>query len=191
MEQWYADWWTRTLPPSGASAVPSSECPNVTLPQAEIITAWRRGSDSVTAVTNEAVAEGRSHFAPFVVPLSARERYEVEITHRLVRQIQALVSSNRAIFRIFHAANSDVDQALKNVHCVSEESTGRYFKLDFSSLTRHIENSTLAPLLMSVDIRSSGSTILSDTDWHLNRHGNELLMRGLARFLNDQKLLPH
>ena len=179
LENIYMHAWNDTLPQSNLVPAARSDCPNLEVLQADLVTAFRSGEGKITVVTSEDVPAGRTHYSPFMIPRSDREAYQIALTHRLLAEMQRTVASRGADFRVFYP-RSDIDLALQNIACVKDEAYGRLYRVDMRDLFELVSTSELAELAISVDVASSTPTIRSDQDWHLNRAGNEKAMGELA-----------
>jgi hypothetical protein len=188
-EQLYTDQWLQKLPPSNITPVSRLLCPSTEVEQAEVVASFRNGAPQITAVTTEDVADGRSHFSHFLVPTSMRERYQIEITHRLIEATARLSQERGAAFRAFFPQGSDIDKALAAVKCVKDGAAGNYYATDFSDAISDLRSSPLQKLLLTVDISSRTPNVISNTDWHLNRDGNFWAMDAVAQQLLAGNLL--
>lgn len=190
LAQLYTEGWLKTLPEPKLEPTSKTSCPPTEVEQLEIVSAYQKGERNITAITNEDLTQARSHFSHFLVPASARENYQLSLTHMLMKEARKLAESHGASFRAFYPKGSDIDVALSAVKCVKDESTGKYFSSDFSNLVADIEKSDLGGVLLTPDVRSKNPTVISSRDWHLNHDGNLLAMDGLIQKLRDQNLLP-
>jgi hypothetical protein len=188
IEQFYTNRWLESLPASNLSPVSSSTCPETEVDQYQLVSALQKGQ-TLTAVTDENLSEGRSHFSHFLYPHSLREAYQIEITHRLIERAKSFSEARGASFRAFYPKASDIDKALGLVKCVREKATGNYYASDFSDVTADLSSGALRESLLPIDIGSDEPTVISARDWHLNRAGNLLAMDGVARQLIHKNLL--
>lgn len=188
LEQLYTSRWLRSLPESKLSPVSPATCPQTEVDQFDFVSAYEKGAP-LTVITDEDLAEGRSHFSHFLSPRSPRETYQINLTHRLINETKSFAETHGASFRAFYPKASDLDKALALVKCVKEKASGNYYKSDFSDLTSDISNSDLRDALLPVTLHSARPTLISSRDWHLNREGNLLAMDALAQQLIDHNLL--
>jgi hypothetical protein len=191
LEQFYVNAWLEKLPPSDLTPISPLFCPPTEIEQLDLVRSFQRGETRITLVTTEDLANARSHFSHFLVPSSRRERYQIQITHRLIEQAAQLSLEHGAQFRVFYPKGSDIDKALGSVKCVKDKIIGNYFLTDFSDLTFDMKGSPLQNILLTLDITSRTPNGISSTDWHLNRDGNLLAMDALAQQLLAHSLLPH
>jgi hypothetical protein len=147
----YASSWDRSLPPSTLLPVAETECPNTLVAEDQIVPAFRRGVNEMTAVTTERVAEARTHFAPFLIPTSPRELYQIDITRRLLAKMGATAEMHGAQFLIFYPEGTDIDNAIRSVRCV--KSNDAFIRVDESDPLGPLRNSTVSSYLVPVRIR--------------------------------------
>jgi hypothetical protein len=189
LEKYYTDRWLATLP-SPANAVASNvRCPALEVLEKDVIESFIAGNRTYTVVTDEDVANGRSHFSPFLKNLSARDLYSVAITHKLLQEIADLSKAKGAQFRIFHPYRSDLDAAFKEIKCVKTQSNGQYFEFDGSDWLRYLKQSSLKSQLISLNISASSPMNAGRNDWHLSYEGNRQVMNVLASTLIKMGLI--
>ncbi|MFZ3181681.1 MAG: hypothetical protein WA156_16070 [Methylocystis silviterrae] len=188
LEQFYVQQWLDKLPPSNITPAPPAFCPSTDVDQLDVVASFQRGGGRVTAVTTEDLDHARSHFSHFLVPISMRERYQINITHRLIEETTKLAVAHGATFRAFYPRGSDIDRALSLVKCVKDQ-TGNYYLTDFSDLVFDLRESNLKEMLLDIDITSRTPNCISSRDWHLNRDGNVMAMDALAQQLLANGLL--
>lgn len=172
--------WNARLPSAQRPPADPADCPAREVPQEDMIAAVRAGEPELTVLSPEDVSEARTHFAPWGVPRSPRESYQVALTRALLQRMAALSREHGARFAAFYPRGSDIDRALGHVRCVREQASGRLYRVDLRDpLAPLAEPDPGFPILAPV-LASGEPTTLSSGDWHLNRHGNLLALQGLA-----------
>ena len=189
LEQFYVQQWLDQLPPSNITPAPPGFCPPTEVDQLDVVASFQRGGGRVTAVTTEDLDHARSHFSHFLVPRSMRERYQINLTHRLIEETTKLALAHGAKFRAFYPKGSDIERSLSLVKCVKDQMTGNYYLTDFSDLVFDLRESNLKETLLHIDITSKTPNGISSRDWHLNRDGNLMAMDALAQQLLANGLL--
>ncbi|MGH8809852.1 MAG: hypothetical protein ACREX0_18415, partial [Noviherbaspirillum sp.] len=66
LEQYYADQWQSRLPGPQRARSSKANCPTPEIDQKTLIGSYMQGSRAYTLITDEDVANGRSHFSPFL-----------------------------------------------------------------------------------------------------------------------------
>jgi hypothetical protein len=95
--------WLAMIPSTdGHETVPAAQCPTEIVPQSKFIPYYDeyRGRP-LTIATGEEIEESRSHFTPFLEPLSLRDQYTEQITRVLLEHIKTLSERNGAEFKVF------------------------------------------------------------------------------------------
>ncbi len=182
--------WMRGMPKSELAPAEPASCPAREVAQNDLIKVRREGRGEVTVVTNEAVGEARTHYAPFLVPMTPRQDYQIAVTHRLLTEIGNLAAGKGAGFRIFYPGGSDLDHALRLVRCVRATAENRLYAYRGDDLLRFLKASPLRERLFAADISAVSPSTLQDYDWHLNRAANEAALRQLAEHLAAAGLVP-
>lgn len=183
VEQVYLNRWLRGLPSKQRVATDAASCPTSEVKESELIESYRKGQRAYTLLVEEDVDNGRSHFTPFLVHLSPREEYFVQITHRLLEELRNVSQSQKASFHIYHAYRNDLDAAFREIKCVKNTKYNSYFAYDGSDWLRFLKNSSLAPQLITAQIESEHALNVSPGDWHFGDEGNTLAMQALAKVL--------
>lgn len=178
--------WNTRLPDARRPVAAPGVCPAHEVAEGEMIAAVRSGVTALTVVSPEDVSAARTHFAPFSVPRSAREDYQIRLTRRLLQQMADLSRRHGAVFVAFYPRGSDIDRALARVQCVREQATGQLYTVDIADPLRPLTEPAPDFAVLAPTMVSSGPTTLSSHDWHLNRDGNILALRELARSLRER-----
>jgi hypothetical protein len=189
LEQYYTDQWQGILPSPLSATTDPAQCPKQEVLEKELIESFIAGNHDYTLVTDEDVANGRSHFAPFLKNLSERDHYAIAITHRLFQEIADLSKSKGASFWVFHPYRSDLDAAFREIKCVKTPSNGQYFEYDGNDWLRYLKQSSVKEFLLTVDIVHPHPMNVAHGDWHLSYEGNKQVMGTLADVLFQRGLV--
>ena len=190
LEQRYLDGWQAGLPSPDRPLATPGECPAQEIDQKVLIGAFMKGSRAYTLETDEDLPHGRSHFAVFTRNLSARDRYAIDITHRLLEETSRLATAHGARHLLYHAYRHDLDGAFSEIRCV-KTLDGRLYAFDGSDWLRYLEASSLAPQLVTTRITADHALASGPNDWHLNEEGNRKAMNGLAEAIVAKGGLVH
>jgi hypothetical protein len=190
LEQHYANKWQARLPSPQSPEAAASACPANEVPQGSLLASYFEGARAYTLTTDEDVEHGRSHFSPFLRHASPRDRYSVEITHRLMQEMANVSERHHAKFFMFHVYRSDLDAAFREIRCVKILPAGRYFEFDASDWLRHIKNSPVSKYLIAFSVSADHPINAAPGDWHFGEEGNRLSMDALAEALSDINLVP-
>lgn len=181
--------WNAGLPSPQRTPADPAACPAREVAQDDLVAAVREGARALTVLSPEDLAGARSHFAPYGVPRSPREDYQIALTRSLLDRMAALSRAHGSRFAAFYPRGSDIDRALAAVRCVREQASGRLYAVDLSDpLAPLTEPPPGFPVIAPI-IASAEATTLSSRDWHLNRRGNEIALAGLAAELQRRGLL--
>ena len=193
----HADWrvrrWQRGLPAaSAAQAQTPPECPTRTVEHAKM---WDYADvANATVETHEAIAINRSHFSPFGKNPSPRERYQIRLTQALLGAVAAEAAANRAQFRFFYPYRHDLDGVLARVSCArtsaAADSPQFVMGIDGNKLIRALDTPALSPHRISYWLPNTPEISIGKGDIHHNLLGNQLVVKGLADQLAQQRLLP-
>lgn len=191
IEQVYLNQWLAKLPSTQRAATAPTSCPKNEVKEEELIEAYRKGARAYTLLTEEDVEDGRSHFSPFLKHISAREKYSIAITHRLLQELESVSSAYGASFNIVHTYRNDLDAAFREIQCVKNLKTDAYFAYDGSDWMRYLKNTVLAEKIIGINIESEQALNVHAGDWHFSKEGNILAMQELAKnILQKQMLKP-
>jgi hypothetical protein len=182
LEQHRLDGWLATLPSPQSTPRVESACPAEQVDQKVLISSYMQGRRAYTLVTDEDLGHGRSHFAVFLKPESARDRYAIEITHRLLGEVSRSAKAHGARFLIYHAYRHDLDAAFAEIRCV-QTADGQRFGFDGSDWLRHLKLPPLAGQLVTARISADHALNAGPNDWHFNEEGNRKAMAALADLL--------
>lgn len=172
--------WNARLPSARRPPAGPGECPAREVPQEDMIAAVRAGAQALTILSPEDVSGARTHFAPWGVPPSPRESYQVALTRALLERMATLSREHGARFAAFYPRGSDIDRALGHVRCVREQASGHLYRVDLRDPLAPLNDPDPGFPVLAPALASGEATTLSSGDWHLNRHGNLLALRGLA-----------
>jgi hypothetical protein len=186
IEQLYLDDWLNHTPRSSLAPTSASSCPATEVGQLDVVGS---SQPEITALTAEDVANGRSHFSHFIRPLGARELYQIDITHRLIRKARDVAKRSGAQFKVLNTFDGELDKALKRVSCVRDATSGDLYKTDFSDMAFDFKDDAFRDVLLRVNISTDKPTLVSSRDWHLNHEGNLVAMNALADRLMSDGLL--
>jgi hypothetical protein len=175
--------WMQQLPPADLKAAEENYCPATEVTQADLVTAQQTGHKQVTVRSSEAVALARSHFAPFSVPPSARETYQVQLTRKLMQAMAEATRAHGGGFLAFYPYGTDMDKAIGIAACVKDLGSGHSYALATQDLLAPLKKSDPGFEFLTPHIESVEATSVSSTDWHLTKHGNELALTSLAKLL--------
>src|SRR5262249_743189 len=182
--------WLSVIPPAqGHETVTQSQCP------AEIVSQWNFFSHydeytgrALTIEAGEVIEESRSHFTPFLEPLSLRDQYTIRITRALVERIKALAELNGAEFLMFAP-----EFALNGVKFFSEvrcaKKDDKFYRVN-SDLLAPMEAWTTTVNFQKVIIEIGhygleAITVNHLDPVHLNLLGNKLVMEALAKRIHS------
>ena len=179
LEQRYLDAWQASLPSPDLAPAAAGACPAEEIDQSVLIGSYMGGIRAYTLVTEEDLPHGRSHFSVFTTEPSARDRYAIDITHRLLAATTQSAKAHGAQHLLFHAYRHDLDGAFREIRCVKTPD-GRRFAFDGSDWMRHLKASPLAPQLVTAQIAAAHALSSGPNDWHLNEEGNRKAMEALA-----------
>ena len=180
LEQHRLDAWLASLPAPHSAQPAKGACPADQVDQKNLISSYMQGSRAFTLVTDEDLEHGRSHFAVFLKPESARDRYAIEITHRLLGEASRSAKAHDARFLIFHAYRHDLDAAFAEIRCV-QTAGGQRFGFDGSDWLRYLAGQIVTARVSADHALNSGPN-----DWHFNEEGNRKAMAALAGVLAAQ-----
>ncbi len=182
LEQHSSDGWMAALPAAQAPRPVPPVCPALEIDQKTLIGSYRQGARAYTVVTDEDLARGRSHFAVFLKEESPRDRYAIDVTHRLLQEVARTAQSHGARFFLYHAYRNDLDAAFREIRCL-KTGDGATFAFDGSDWLRYLKASPLAAHVVSAHIASDHALNAGPNDWHLNEEGNRRAMDALANAL--------
>lgn len=182
LEQNYLDAWLATLPSPHGAAPADKACPADLVDQKSLIASYLQGSRGYTLATDEDLAHGRSHFSVFLQPESARDRYAIDLTHRLLGEVSRSAKAHGARFVIYHAYRHDLDAAVAEIRCV-ETAGGQRFGFDGADWLRHLKASPLAGQIVTARVTADHALSSGPNDWHFNEEGNRKAMLALADVL--------
>lgn len=129
--------------------------------------------------TPQDAASSRSHYAPYTIPASARDRYEKQVTRALFQKMSQVAKENAAIFRVFYPVREDWDKNWRAIACVRTADHRLYaYSPDFLKL---LQETTPADEFIFFDIEGKNENVVSKNDRHLNSTGNRKVMENLAR----------
>ncbi|KRB85127.1 hypothetical protein ASE07_21425 [Noviherbaspirillum sp. Root189] len=189
IEQYRLDRWTARLPSSQSPQAASGVCPGNEIDQKILIGAYMSGNRNYTLVTDEDLPDGRSHFSPFLKNQSARDRYAVDVTHRLLEELGNVSKAHNARYLMFHPYRHDLDAAFREIRCV-RTADGRLFEYDGSDWMRHLKATSLKDQLITFNVSADEALSSGPNDWHFNEEGNRRAMHALAEILKQKKLVP-
>ncbi len=178
LEQRYLDEWQSALPSPHVAPQPG-DCPSVEIHQDGLIGSYMAGSRAYTMKTDEALQLGRSHFSVFLLTSSARDRYSIDVTHRLLAKASRTSGEHGANFLIFHAYRHDLDAAVREIRCVKTPD-GNTYAFDGSDWLRHLKASPLAGQLITGQVSAEHALSSGPNDWHFSEEGNRKSMALLA-----------
>lgn len=179
LEQHYSNNWMAALPPAQVPGPSPVACPAREIDQKTLIGSYRQGDRAYTVVTDEDLARGRSHFAVFLKEASPRDRYAIDVTHRLMTEALRTAEAHGARFLLFHAYRNDLDAAFREIRCV-KTLDGATFAFDGSDWLRYLKASPLAGQLATAQVSSDQALTSGPNDWHFNEEGNRKAMDALA-----------
>ena len=182
LEQHYLDAWLARLPSAQVPPPPAGQCPAREVDQRELTGSYMQGERAFTLLTQEDVKHGRSHFSVFLAPGSARDRYAVDVTHRLLEEVSRTAKTHGAGFLMYHAYRNDLDGAFREIKCV-KTADGERFAFDGSDWLRYLKASPLAGQLVSTRIEVDHALSSGPNDWHFNEEGNRKAMDALANLI--------
>ena len=154
---------------------------------------WQQRYDhDVGYMRNENLQTEKSHLAMSLTPVSKRTQYGLDLTRRLLREIDHTVRKNGGRFVVFNVDASE-NQAYVRPECggadeIVRRLNGKYYK---TSQTQYRENvKYINEALVSVTIPVTVSAWRrGPDDGHLNEHAVDQVMQDLAGKLRA-KLLP-
>ena len=135
-------------------------------------------SKRYTIISPEDVVRGRSHFSPQVIPLSAVESYQIELTRRLLQKMKQLALEHDSKFFVFYPVRDDLDERIKIVQCI-KTLDGKYFQYQSDNVNL-LQKLELKDNLKIVKIKGGDENIVSKEDRHFNARGNQKVMDSLA-----------
>jgi hypothetical protein len=182
LEQHDSDAWLAALPPAEVPRQDAAACPAHEIDQKALIGSYMQGGRAYTVITDEDLHRGRSHFAVFLKESSQRDRYAVDVTHRLLAEASRTAEAHGARFLLYHAYRSDLDAAFREIKCL-KTADGATFAFDGSDWLRYLKASPLASHLVTAQITSDHSLSAGPNDWHFNEEGNRKAMDALADLL--------
>jgi hypothetical protein len=142
----------------------------------------------VVVRTKEDVERSRSHFSPYILPRSPKDRYLIDITRALMGRIKTTAEKHHAAFRVFYPIRPDLDDAGKRgVRCV-ETRTGQQFEAqwDMVDLVRSLVHRND---LIELALQGREELSISQTDRHFSAIGNDQAMQLLAEELLRRDLV--
>lgn len=64
-------------------------------------------SNNITILTYENFIDGRSHFSPYIIPNSPKDKYSIQITKLLYSKINEICKLNNAEMFVFYPMRND------------------------------------------------------------------------------------
>jgi hypothetical protein len=184
--------WLSVIPPAeGHETVTQSQCP------AEIVPQWKftlfydeYTGRPLTIATDEPIEESRSHFTPFLDPLSLRDQYTKRITRALIERMKALAELNGAEFLVFAPEFTFNGVAFfSEVRCAKRD--GKFYRVN-SDLLAPIEtwkaSVNFEKLIIEIGHYGLESVTVDRRDAvHLNLLGNKLVMESLGKRIHSSE----
>lgn len=142
-------------------------------------------SNNITILTYENFIDGRSHFSPYIIPNSPRDKYSIQITKLIYSKINEICKLNKAEMFVFYPIRNDFD--IVNRNCVkyvkSYYHPENYFKVDLNFIDK-IKAVVPNENLLTFQIAGGDDICVDFKDRHLNDLGNERVMKNLANFIS-------
>lgn len=179
LEQYQLHAWMKTLPSPVPEGAPKADCPANDIGMDGLVGAYTQGNRAYTVITQEDVANGRSHFSPFLQTASPRDRHSIRLTHRLLAEVAKTAKAHNAQFFMYHAYRHELDAAFREIKCLKSPS-GQTWAFDGSDWLRHLKASPLAGQLVTANIEAPHVLTTGPSDWHFNEEGNRKAMAALA-----------
>ncbi len=135
---------------------------------------WDKG-----AFKNENLNNEKSHFAFSLVPRSPRMDYGINLTSKLLLEMENLASSNQANFSVFYKTTPS-----ENIGCDTftqyHKLNDNYYKTSPAQFEKNMNDITRGLQVYSLPVKVSPWRI-SKTDPHLNQIANDSLMFDLSK----------
>lgn len=141
--------------------------------------------NNLTVLTHEDFINSRSHFSPYLINRSERDEYLLTITKRLFQEIKTTANSNESEMLVFYPLREDFDIVYtNNVKFVkSYHSLKKAFpvNLDYLSTLKEVIHDDQ---LFYFKVIGKNEICVNTYDRHLNKNGNELVMKEVANHLS-------
>jgi hypothetical protein len=182
--------WFSLIPPAeGHEVVMQSQCPAEIVPQWKFTPLYDQYTGRpLTIATDEAIEESRSHFTPFLEPLSLRDQYTKRVTRALMEQMKALAELNGAEFKVFAPEFTfNGVPFFSEVRCAKKD--GKFYRVN-SDLLAPMEawkaSVNFEKLVIEIGHYGRESITVDRRDaFHLNLLGNKLVMESLAQRMHS------
>lgn len=143
---------------------------------------WQRRAN-LGYMEHENLATEKSHLAMMLTPPSKRMRYGLELTRRLLKEMERLVTAHQGRMVAFHAASPDLAGGPVEVYVLN----GLHYAASLDQFNANVayinQDITFLPIPVTVpDYR------ISETDGHLTEQATDQVMRDLAGRLSG--LIP-
>ena len=136
---------------------------------------WQKRWDGGTGLMRQENLETeKTHFAINLNPFSPRMKYGLELTRRLLEEIQSLVTRHGGSFLVFNVVPAG-DKASEEVHMLNK----KYYRTSTLQRDENIASMNKGLPWMTIPI-TVVSWRVSPTDSHLNVSANDQVMRDLA-----------
>ena len=138
---------------------------------------WQRRWDNNTrSMRDENLGTEKSHFAVFLTPRSQRTQYGLDLTRKLLEEINHLTQSHGGQFAMFtNDSPREETDVLEGTHVLK----GKYYKTSMAQYLSNLDYVSQGFKFYSLPITEAQWKVGPDNT-HLNEHAMDQFMKGLA-----------
>lgn len=141
--------------------------------------------DSMVILLREDFLNSRSHFSPFAINKSERDKYLINITKELFTSMEKLAQSNNSKLIVFYPSRNDYDFIFtKSIRFVKLADNHNYVfpvNLNYESILYEVIPTQTD--FFCFTINSDSILSVSNTDRHFNTYGNQLVINNVAEYI--------
>ena len=158
----------------------------ITNHQGPACTDWqRRYDDDIGYMRNENLKTEKTHLAMSLTPVSKRTQYGLQLTNKLLREIEQTVSKHGGRFVVFNT-DEPRELAIDRPECKGDEVVhylnGKYYKTSSSQYLENVKNMQAGLVSFTIPV-TIGAWRRGPEDGHLNEHAVDQVMKDLAEKL--------
>ena len=168
--------WEKLLPPPYKP---------MTEPDGPVKDDWQQRWDSnAKHMRNENLATEKTHYSIFLTPGSERMKYGLDLTHRLLQEIEHLIQSRGGRLVVFANDLPPEERSRREgLHVLQ----GKYYKTSMDQYYRNLDYVLRDLTFYSIPITIENWKVSADNS-HLNEQANDQLMKDLAKRI--EPLIP-
>jgi hypothetical protein len=157
--------------------------------QGPVCTDWQdRYADDIGSMRNENLQTEKTHLAMSLIPVSKRTQYGLELTKKLLSEIEKTVSKNGGRFVVFNT-DEPQDQGYNQPECKGSEVVhhlnNKYYKTSRNQYWENVKHMNDGLVSVTIPVRVSAWRRGPD-DGHLNEHAVDQVMQDLGEKLRDK-----